>query len=64
MDVIDAIANTETGSRKGMSDVPLQAITIESMSLVKNYGPMTGPALDHAKINLVGEWPVLLKWLQ
>ncbi|AFP30661.1 peptidylprolyl isomerase [Marinobacter sp. BSs20148] len=39
MDVIDAIANTETGSRKGMSDVPLQTITIESMSLVKTMTP-------------------------
>jgi len=34
MGVIDAIANVNTGSRQGMNDVPLQAITIESMSIV------------------------------
>jgi peptidyl-prolyl cis-trans isomerase A (cyclophilin A) len=39
MDVIDAIANAKTGSRKGMNDVPLQAITIESMSLVETMAP-------------------------
>lgn len=32
--VIDAIANVKTGSRQGMDDVPLQAITIESMAIV------------------------------
>lgn len=39
MDVIDAIANVTTGSRQGMNDVPLQAITIESMSLVETRAP-------------------------
>jgi peptidyl-prolyl cis-trans isomerase A (cyclophilin A) len=34
MDVIDAIAKAKTGSRQGMKDVPLEAITIESMSIV------------------------------
>jgi len=34
MSVIDAIANVKTGSRQGMNDVPLQVITIESMSIV------------------------------
>jgi peptidyl-prolyl cis-trans isomerase A (cyclophilin A) len=39
MDVIDAMANATTGSRKGMNDVPLQTITIESMSLVEAMTP-------------------------
>jgi len=39
MDVIDAIANVTTGLRQGMNDVPLQAITIESMSLVEATVP-------------------------
>ncbi|MEH6356359.1 MAG: peptidylprolyl isomerase [Marinobacter sp.] len=34
MGVIDAIAKAKTGSRQGMKDVPLEAITIESMSIV------------------------------
>ncbi|PFG54229.1 peptidyl-prolyl cis-trans isomerase A (cyclophilin A) [Marinobacter sp. LV10R520-4] len=36
MGVIDAIANVQTGSRQGMNDVPLQAVTIESMSIVNS----------------------------
>ena len=36
MDVVDAIANVQTGPRQGMNDVPLQAITIESMSIVNS----------------------------
>jgi peptidyl-prolyl cis-trans isomerase A (cyclophilin A) len=34
MDVVDAIANVQTGPRQGMNDVPLQAIRIESVSIV------------------------------
>lgn len=34
MGAIDAIANVKTGSRQGMSDVPAQAVTIETMSVV------------------------------
>ena len=34
MDVIDSIATVKTGSLKGMGDVPLEVITIESMSIV------------------------------
>ena len=34
MDVVDAIATLQTGPRQGMKDVPLEAITIESMSIV------------------------------
>ena len=34
MDVVDAIATLQTGARQGMNDVPLQAIRIESMSIV------------------------------
>ena len=36
MGVVDAIANLQTGPRQGMNDVPLQAITIESMSIVNS----------------------------
>jgi len=37
--VIDVIANVKTGSRQGMNDVPLQGITIESMSIVETMAP-------------------------
>lgn len=35
MGVIDAIASKKTGMSNGMADVPVQAITIESMSVLK-----------------------------
>lgn len=34
MEVIEAIASAQTGSRQGMNDVPLQTITIESVLIV------------------------------
>jgi peptidyl-prolyl cis-trans isomerase A (cyclophilin A) len=35
MGVVDAIANTETGRARGMADVPVNSITIESVSVVE-----------------------------
>ncbi len=34
MDVVDAIAKVKTGSRRGMGDVPVEAITILSAEVV------------------------------
>jgi peptidyl-prolyl cis-trans isomerase A (cyclophilin A) len=35
MGVVDTIANTETGRARGMADVPVNSITIESVSVVE-----------------------------
>ncbi len=39
MGAIDAIANIKTGARQGMKDVPLQPVTIESISVVETMTP-------------------------